>query len=390
MAPTLLLFYPDIAKSLIQYRLDRIAGYKIKAASYSNPSYDGICVSWESALTGVECCPHNCCASCTREIHNNGDVALFMRQYFSLQSGIPQNFTMEVFSFMSQSATFWLSRVEENSDGSFSIHDIVPPDEFADHVTDSVITNLGASLALNWTSVLADQLSLAVNPEWKLVASRLRLPFDATNQRFLEYSNYSGAQIKQADAVLMRYPFGYEISDAVQLNGLNFYTNVTTQHGPAMTWSVTAINYLSLPGHEATALEFFNKSYATYVRYPFLIWFETPTGGTSNFITGAGGFLQALPFGYGGIEIDATNGINLRNLPNSDVEFSLNGISFKSCFITISFKATTVSLSLTTDCSLNIAAKHLNQAFNLTTATPTDLPRDGKEIQIRTFSPATA
>ena len=33
------------------------------------------------------------------------------------------------------------------------------------------------------------------------------------------------------------------------------------------------------------------------------VWTETPTGGAVNFITGAGGFLQSVLFGYGGLRL---------------------------------------------------------------------------------------
>ena len=44
MAPTLLLFYPEIAASLLAYRTNRVAGYTDKARSYS-PPYEGLCVA---------------------------------------------------------------------------------------------------------------------------------------------------------------------------------------------------------------------------------------------------------------------------------------------------------------------------------------------------------
>ncbi len=38
---------------------------------------------------------------------------------------------------------------------------------------------------------------------------------------------------------------------------------------------------------------------------PWAAWTETPTGGASNFITGAGGFLQLLLFGLPGLRLTA-------------------------------------------------------------------------------------
>ena len=62
-------------------------------------------------------------------------------------------------------------------------------------------------------------------------------------------------------------------------------------------------SYLEL-GEQDKGNSFFNRSYAPYVREPFKIWTEVQSGvGAVNFITGAGGFLQALISGYAGIRI---------------------------------------------------------------------------------------
>ena len=39
------------------------------------------------------------------------------------------------------------------------------------------------------------------------------------------------------------------------------------------------------------------------MQMPYGVWTETPDGGTVNFITGAGGFLQSLVFGTSGMRI---------------------------------------------------------------------------------------
>jgi len=73
-----------------------------------------------------------------------------------------------------------------------------------------------------------------------------------------------------------------------------------------MTWSMTAIGYLEYVQTNQSALQkansYFGLSYAN-AQLPFQVWTETPTGGTVNFITGVGGFLQGVMFGYGGIRL---------------------------------------------------------------------------------------
>lgn len=69
-----------------------------------------------------------------------------------------------------------------------------------------------------------------------------------------------------------------------------------------MTWSMHAINHLDLK-HIAEADRLLDKSYSNYIRAPFNVWCEyTSQGcGAVNFITGAGGFLQVVLYGYAGI-----------------------------------------------------------------------------------------
>jgi trehalose/maltose hydrolase-like predicted phosphorylase len=50
MYPPMLALHPTLARSLLQYRFDRIPGARIKAHSYT-PPFDGTMFPWESART---------------------------------------------------------------------------------------------------------------------------------------------------------------------------------------------------------------------------------------------------------------------------------------------------------------------------------------------------
>ena len=68
-----------------------------------------------------------------------------------------------------------------------------------------------------------------------------------------------------------------------------------------------AIGYIELgAGYEELAASNFNRSFAN-AQAPFLVWTETETGGTPNFLTGAGGFLQTAYFGYSGLRVSDEN-----------------------------------------------------------------------------------
>ena len=111
------------------------------------------------------------------------------------------------------------------------------------------------------------------------------------------------AQVKQADVVLLRHPLSLQYPDATRRNDLLFYERMTTQDGPAMTWSMFSIGWLDV-GDEMKAAKLFGKSYLPYVQEPFKIWTEDQGGhGAVNFQTGMGGFLQVFLYGYGSLRI---------------------------------------------------------------------------------------
>lgn len=95
------------------------------------------------------------------------------------------------------------------------------------------------------------------------------------------------------------------MSKSTQLNDLNIYSNLTRDSGPAMSWSMYAINYLDLNLVEI-AETYFYKSFELYLHKPFYVWNEVDyitEAAAGNFITGAGGFLQLILNGYGGIRL---------------------------------------------------------------------------------------
>ena len=56
MYPSLLLWFPDVARSLLEYRTTRVPEAKQKALSYKK-GYVGSMFPWESGATGSEVCP---------------------------------------------------------------------------------------------------------------------------------------------------------------------------------------------------------------------------------------------------------------------------------------------------------------------------------------------
>ena len=109
--------------------------------------------------------------------------------------------------------------------------------------------------------------------------------------------------MKQADTILLGFPLQFPMNASVRRNDLDVYAKVTDPKGPAMTWGMFAVNYGRL-GAAATADSFFQRGWISNILGGFYLWHEVAGGGgASNFITGAGGFIQSVYALYGGMEL---------------------------------------------------------------------------------------
>jgi trehalose/maltose hydrolase-like predicted phosphorylase len=326
--------------------------------------------SLAAASSGEETCP-TWAGTGLREQHISGDIVYAVRHQWRLTGdrawlkSVGAPIVMGV-------AQFWASRVTENPDGTFSINDVIPPDEYHDHVNDrcrgspnaprfrhrtharaaprcSVFTNAVAALSLTFASELCAEFGVTgCDPTWPTIAAALRMPFDAVNQRFLEFANYTGDTIKQADVVLLDYPLELNLSETVRRNDLDYYGARTDPNGPAMTWSMHAIGYLAL-GDRTNGDSFFRRAYSQYLQPPFRVWWETPQGGCENFLTGAGGFLQALLFGYPGLRV-TDHGLVFTDpqLPPGVTRFAVRGADYQGTRFGVAIDADGVSFTLGT------------------------------------------
>lgn len=71
---------------------------------------------------------------------------------------------------------------------------------------------------------------------------------------------------------------------------------------PAMTYSVFTILYSRLKD-PVNAYKYFTESFQDNLRKPFNVFAETKGGTNPYFLTGAGGVIQSMVFGFGGYDI---------------------------------------------------------------------------------------
>jgi protein-glucosylgalactosylhydroxylysine glucosidase len=167
--------------------------------------------------------------------------------------------------------------------------------------------------------------------EWIDIATKIKVLYDARLDYHPQYEDYTfGTEIKQADAVLVGYPLLFPMDLSTRINDLQFYGNATRDSGPAMSCSMYAINYLDVDD-ETKANAMLISSYKPFIRRPFNVWSEVIEGeeGATNFITGAGGFLQTVLNGFLGIRLTLQH-LEIRNprRPQNCTNLSVSGISY--------------------------------------------------------------
>ncbi|XP_053664830.1 protein-glucosylgalactosylhydroxylysine glucosidase-like [Anopheles marshallii] len=306
MFPVLNLIDPWYSRLLITYRVKMLPTARRLAVE---AGYDGVRFPWESAFTGVEV-TQPCCPAVAKYAHHiTGDISFALRQYLATTHDLEWLRNRGGCGMVQSIAEFWSSRVKFNYTGTenYDIVAVMGPDEDHENVTNNAYTNVVAGYALYFgdfvSCICGDDVT---SRNWSAIAKRIKLTYDEIGNFHLQYEGYKAStRIKQADAILLGYPLLYPVMKPYTLkNDLFMYEPVTRPTGPAMSWSMHAINHLDIMQSREAATNF-NRSYQPYIRGTFNVWYElqTPATGAENFLTGAGGFLQAVLFGYTGFRV---------------------------------------------------------------------------------------
>lgn len=297
MYPPLLYLNQPIAEAMVDYRVERLAAARHKAAAYG---YRGAMFPWESDDAGEEACPVWALTGAF-EHHITADIAIAAWNYYCVSQD-RRWLSEKGYPLIREIADFWASRATANADGTYSICNVVCADEYAGGVDDNAFTN-GAVVRAMQAAVKASALcGEKPDPQWADIAGRLRILRFADGVT-REHSAYAGEKIKQADANLLGYPLALTADADAMRRDMDYYAErIDTVNGPAMSYSIFAIQYARL-GDADRAYDMFLRSYRPNSRPPYGVFAETPTSNNPYFATGAGGLLQAVVSGFCGLEI---------------------------------------------------------------------------------------
>jgi trehalose/maltose hydrolase-like predicted phosphorylase len=229
------------------------------------------------------------------------------------------------YPLLKEVADFWASRVERKGPGKYEINNVIGANEWQENIDNNAFTNGMAITVLRYATQASKELGITPDADWEHVAQNipiLKFP-DGTTK---ENATYDGVSIKQADVNLLSYPLDL-ISDKAQVEkDLKYYEPRYSPEGPAMGVAILATLYARL-NQPDKAYDYFVKGYKPNEVPPFGVLSETAGGTNPYFATGAGGMLQSVIFGFGGLNISDAGVTQLKTkLPARWKSLEISGV----------------------------------------------------------------
>lgn len=331
MFPVLLALHPDMAESLVMFRNKTLGAAKINARLNG---YKGAMYPWEADELGSECTPRFAWQNALQENHVTGWVALAEWQYY-LATGDKEWLAKYGYPVIEATADFWASRVIYNEKKTrYEIRNVVSSDEGSQGVDNDSVTNAIARKNLQIAITASQLLGERANDAWQKIADGIYIPYDETSHF---YPEFEGAPPWKAGTAighvvpLLNYPLELPMDKLAERNDLNNAIESFTSTGGGTYILPTIYPIIAAElGDSKLVDELLTKSYRPYLKPPFNVLNEGPTGESIVFLTGTG-FLQQFIYGYTGLRW-TENGLTPKfsaTLPTSVKKLQIMNISIR-------------------------------------------------------------
>jgi protein-glucosylgalactosylhydroxylysine glucosidase len=299
MFPPLVVMHPEIARSMVMFRSRTLDAAQRNARQNG---YQGAMYPWEADELGNETTPRFAHQNASYENHIVGDVALAQWQYFLATQ---DTVWLDHFGYgvLKGTADFWTSRATfDRKHDRYDIPNAVSVNEGLIGIPNDTYTNGICVKNLEIAGKASEILRHPANPLWRVIGSKLIIPYDSAN---LFHPVYEGAPASLGSVgLLLSYPLGFFSNDRVKRNDLDIALQLRTRDGPGAMMTETLFPLAAAELGDQDLLDSLVRgSYQPFLRPPFNVMSETPQNISIIFLTGAGGFLQQLIFGYTGLRL---------------------------------------------------------------------------------------
>lgn len=262
LLPFFIFTQPEIAKSLLSYRISILPAAKRRAKEMSSK---GALFAWRT-INGEEASPYY--PAGTAQVHINADIAYAFWLY-EKASGDVDFIHKEAREVLYETARFWVS-YGSFIHNRFEIHGVTGPDEYTAIVNNNYYTNKMAQHNLRYAALIAKQLG--ENSEevavWEKAADLMYLPFDEEralskqddsflDKEIWDFGNtpsekyplllhyhpliiYKHQVCKQADTMISHMLFPGDVSKEQVQRDYDYYERVTT-HDSSLSRAIYSV-----------------------------------------------------------------------------------------------------------------------------------------------------
>ncbi len=333
--PVLLLFHPDRARKLVDFRHRTLDWAKENARRHG---YAGAMFPWEADVdNGTEQTPRFARVNAEKEILVNGMVAIAQWQYY-LATGDLAWLRSSGFPVIEATAEFWLSRATLNPDRR--VHEILQVtsvDEKYTAVDNDAFTNAIAKKNLEIAVAASRVLGVPPNPLWVQVAGSLLIPFNAVENRHLMFDEsvrHDRATWMAGALTFLCHPsVDLAMSEEVLRNNYDYALRKIAEASTESNQMMTVIlgTHAAMLGDAEAARTWMNQGHAGFLKPPFNLRSETPQNNCTHHLASGTGFLQCLLMGFTGLRLTEDGLVNKYQpvLPKSWRSLTVRGVRLR-------------------------------------------------------------
>ncbi len=306
--PALLLLHPQRARSLVAFRERTLEPARQRARERG---FEGAMYPWESdPENGSEQTPHSAYVLGETEIHVNADVAIAQWQYY-LATHDRDWLRAHGWPVIREVARFWASRA--TYDARAHRYEITHVNSVAESHTDipnDTFTNVSAARALSIANAAAQVLGERPDPLWSRVARLLYIPLAPDGRHHLPFDpavpghseDFGGGPI----SLLFLPSLDLDMEPGLRRGDYQFAvapTPLARVGRASMGIAPPAVAAATIGSGVAAAAWFATNFTGGTLKPPFNVRTETADNNTGYFLTGSGGYLQSLLYGFSGLRI---------------------------------------------------------------------------------------
>jgi trehalose/maltose hydrolase-like predicted phosphorylase len=306
--PALLLLHPERARPLVAFRAHTLEAARQRARQHG---VEGAMFPWESdPENGSDQTPHSAVVLADTEIHVNADVAIAQWQYY-LATLDRDWLRTEGWPVIREVARFWASRATWNATAHrYEILHVTSVAESNNDIPNDTFTNVSAAKALRIAAAAARAVGKRPDPLWERIAGALYIPFAEGGAHHLAFDPsvvHHGEDFGGGPLALLFLPsLDLEMSPQLRRSDYEYgiRPNAAERVGAAPMGIAPRSIAAATLGSDTDATTWFATNFTGgTLKPPYNVRTETASNNVGYFLTGSGGYLQSLLYGFSGLRI---------------------------------------------------------------------------------------